>query len=313
MKSLSISEVFRPMIILSTILGTHPFHKHKNTISWSRVKMLFSLTCILIYVTTAVLFFIRVLDDTTDKIFIIMLTIKCFGCMAVLLVIMFSSHANFRKNLKTMTDIAEIDTELRNFGQEERIARSTYRHRKWLILLIFGNLFYNICSDCLVSLTNRFNLIDILVTITYPRIIVHNTNIIYCVVTIMIGERFKIVNELLHTLNPRSKEFSDKVNKLVFTHRLLVKVCQQLNSMYALQFLVWITQCFILLLNDVHLGIYAFFFAHLSFNFHYIFTNVRNCILNAFDLFYLSKRSAALCFEVIRIFQIDGVEQKNVF
>jgi hypothetical protein len=215
MKSLSISEIFRPMIILSTILGTHPFYKHKSTISWSRVKMLFSLTCILIYVATAVLFFIRFLDDTTDKIFIIMITIKCFGCMAVLLVIMFSSHANFRKNLKIMKDIAEIDTGLRNFGQEERIARSTYRHRKWLILLIFGNLFYNICSDCLVSLTNRLNLIDILVTITYPRIIVHNTNIIYCVVTMMIEERFKMVNELFHTLNPRSKEFSDKVNKLV--------------------------------------------------------------------------------------------------
>jgi hypothetical protein len=303
MKSLSIPEIFQPMIVLSKILGTHPFYGHKNTVDWSPAKLLFSFTCLLTYVAIAILFFIGFVHDHTDKIFIIMMIIKCFGCMTVLLVIMFSNHANFRKILKIIENISRIDRELGDLGQEERIARSTYRHQKWLILLISVNLLYNICSDCLVLITstNIFKLIQILVTITYPRIIVHNTNIIYCVFTIIVEERFKIVNELLHTLDTRSKEFSDKVTKVIFTHGLLVKMCQQLNSVYALQFLFWITQCFILLLNDVHIGIYAFFFAHLSFNFQYIFTDVRNCILNAFDLFYLSKRSAALCFEVTRI------------
>jgi hypothetical protein len=219
--------------------------------------------------------------------------------LVVLLVILLSSHTSHRKLLKMMSSISEIDLEVRCFGKEESIARSRYRYRKWLIILMFLNLFYNLVTDCYVALTQRLNLMEYYATITYPRIVVINVHIMYCIIAIMIEERFKIVNELFHKLDSRSKEFRENVTKLIVIHRVLVKVCQQLHSVYTLQFLLWITQSFIQVLNDLHLGIYVILFTNYSFYFYNIFYYVKNYIIYVFDLFYLSKRSATLCFEVV--------------
>jgi hypothetical protein len=298
MKPLSILEIFQPLISFSEILGSYPFKTHKTNVTIYRLKLLHSLICHFIYVTMITLFFIRCLHKYSDRIIIIVVTIKCFGCMVVLLVILLSSHTSHRKILKMMSSISEIDLEVKRFGQEERIARSRHRHWKWLIMLMFLNLFYNLVADCYVALTQRLNLMEYFATLTYPRIVVNNVHIMYCIITIMIEERFKIVNELFHKLDSRSKEFSVNVNKLAVMHRLLVKVSQQLNSVYALQFLLWISQCFILVLNDVHLGIHRFIFGQFSLKFYTIFIYTKNSIIYVFDLYYLSKRSARLCLEV---------------
>jgi hypothetical protein len=144
-------------------------------------------------------------------------------------------------------------------------------------------------------------MMEFLVSFTYPRIVVNNMNIVYCIIAIMIEERLKIVNEMFHKLNQKPKGISVNVTKLVAIHRILVNLCQQLNSVFALQFLLWISQSFILVLNDVHLGIYRFFFEPFSLNFFNIFIYVKNSIIYVFDLYYLSKRSARLCFEVTSI------------
>jgi hypothetical protein len=308
MRQLSILEIFRPMIFLSRILGTHPFKTHNNIVIFSRLKLFYSCICFLVYITIVNLFFFGSLHKFSGKVLITMIAFKCFGCMSVLLTIMFSSHANYGKTMKMMKSISEIDLKLGSLGQEERITRLTYRHRKQLIVLLFLNLFYSVVGNCVVGWIQRFNQVVFFVTFTYPRIVVTNMNIIYCVVALMIEDRLKIVNEMFHKLDSKSDTFCDDVTKLVFVHRLLVKVCRLLNSMYALQFLLWITQCFILVLNDLHLGIYILYFQHLSFNFQNTFAYVKNCINYVFDLYYLSKRSARLCFEVISIYQIYRTE-----
>jgi hypothetical protein len=308
MRQLSILEIFRPMIFLSKILGTHPFKTHNNIVIFSRLKLFYSCICLLTYITIVNLFFFGSLAKFSGKVLITMIAFKCFGCMAVLLTIMFSSHANYGKTMKMMKSIFEIDLKLESLGQEERITRLTYRHRKQLIVLMSLNLFYSVVGNCVVGWIQRFNQVVFFVTFTYPRIVVTNMNIIYCIVALMIEDRLKIINEMFHKLDSRSDTFCDDVTKLVFVHRLLIKVCQLLNSMYALQFLLWITQCFILVLNDVHLGIHILYFQHLSFNFQNTFAYVKNCISYVFDLYYLSKRSGRLCFEVISIYQIYRTE-----
>jgi hypothetical protein len=310
MRPLSILEIFRPMLFLSKILGTHPLKTHKNIVIFCRFKLFYSFICLLIYITIVILFFLRCVNKFPNKMFITMMAVKCFGCMAVLLTIMFSSYANYRKFLKMMESICEIDLQLGSFAQEERLARSTYRHRKQLIVLMSLNLLYNVVGNYLVGLTQRLNPVVFFVTFTYPRVVVTNMNIIYCVVALMIEDRFKIVNEMFHELDSRSNTFCVDVTKLVIVHRLLVKVSQLLNSVYALQFLLWITQCFVLVVNDLHLGIHILYFQHLPFNFQNTFAYVKNCISYVFDLYYLSKRSARLCFEVISIYQIYRTEQK---
>jgi hypothetical protein len=298
MKPLSILEIFQPLISFSEILGSYPFKTDKTNVTIYRLKLLHSLISHFIYVTMVILYFIYCLHKYSDRIIIIVVTLKCFGCMVVLLVILLSSHTSHRKILKMMSSISETDLEVKRFGQEERVAKSRHRHRKWLIMLMFLNLFYNLGADCYVGLTQRLNLMEYFATLTYPRIVINNVHIMYCIITIMIEERFKIVNELFHKLDSRSKEFGVNVNKLVVMHRLLVKVSQQLNSVYALQFLLWISQCFILVLNDVHLGFHRFIFGHFSLNFYRIFIYVQNSVIYVFDLYYLSKRSARLSFEV---------------
>jgi hypothetical protein len=299
MKPLSVLEIFQPLIFFSEILGSYPFKTHKTNVTIYRFKLLHSLICHFIYVTMTTLFLIRCLHKYSDRVVITMVIVKCFGCLVVLLVILLSSHTSHRKLLKMMSSISEIDLEVRCFGKEESIARSRYRYRKWLIILMFLNLFYNLVTDCYVALTQRLNLMEYYATITYPRIVVINVHIMYCIIAIMIEERFKIVNELFHKLDSRSKEFRENVTKLIVIHRVLVKVCQQLHSVYTLQFLLWITQSFIQVLNDLHLGIYVILFTNYSFYFYNIFYYVKNYIIYVFDLFYLSKRSATLCFEVV--------------
>ncbi|CAH1379671.1 unnamed protein product, partial [Tenebrio molitor] len=282
MKPLSILEIFQPLFVFSEMLGSYPFKTHKTNVTTYRIKQLYSLTCYFTYVTLVILFLIRCLQKYSDLIVVIILIIKCFGSMVVLLAIIVSSHTSHRKILKMMRSISEIDLELKKrFGQEERIARSRYRHRKWLIILIL-------------------NLMEYFATITYPRIVIINVHIMYCTITIMIEERFKIVNELFHKLDSRSKEFRENVTKLIVIHRVLVKVCQQLNSVYTLQFLLWITQCFILVLNDLYLATYILFFNNYSADFNNTFVYTKNILIYVFDLFYLSKRSATLCFEANR-------------
>jgi hypothetical protein len=300
MKPLSILEIFQPLFVFSEMLGSYPFKTHKTNVTTYRIKQLYSLTCYFTYVTLVILFLIRCLQKYSDLIVVIILIIKCFGSMVVLLAIIVSSHTSHRKILKMMRSISEIDLELKKrFGQEERIARSRYRHRKWLIILMFLNLFYNLVVDCYVGLTKSLNLMEYFATITYPRIVIINVHIMYCTITIMIEERFKIVNELFHKLDSRSKEFRENVTKLIVIHRVLVKVCQQLNSVYTLQFLLWITQCFILVLNDLYLATYILFFNNYSADFNNTFVYTKNILIYVFDLFYLSKRSATLCFEVV--------------
>jgi hypothetical protein len=301
MKPLSLLQIFRPMIILSKIAGTYPFKIHKSNLVFCRIKLLYSIVCLSIYVTLVSLFFISALHKfASDKILIIMISIKCFGCTAVTLAIIFSSFVNHKKMFNVIRNISEIDAELIRFGQEERIARSSYHHRRLLIILMSINLLYNIVGDCFVGLTKRHNSVEFFAMFTYPRTVVNNMNIVYCVMAIIVEERFKIVNDMFYKLTVRSRRFKFRVSKLVIIHRLLVKNCQQLNSVYSLQLLLWITQCFVLSLTDLHLGIFSILFKTLSSDFQSIFISVKNCTIYLFNLYYLAKRSARLSFQVIQ-------------
>jgi hypothetical protein len=261
------------------------------------------------YVTLVTLFFIHARHKfASDKVLIILISVKCFGCTAVTLAIIFSSFVNHKKMFNVIRNISEIDAELISFGQEERIARSSYRHRRLLIILMSINLLFNIVGDCFVGLTKRHNPVEFFAMFTYPRTVVNNMNIVYCVMTIMVEERLKIVNDMFHKLSVRSRRFKSSLSKLVIIHRFLVKNCQQLNSVYSLQLLLWITQCFVLSLVDLHLGIFSILFKPFSSNFQSIFISVKNCTIYLFNLYYLSKRSARLSFQVIQKNWNDRIE-----
>ncbi|RZC31885.1 7tm 7 domain containing protein, partial [Asbolus verrucosus] len=296
MKVFKFGEILKPAIQLTKILGINPFIFVNGRLVYSKVRVLQTVIYLIAYITSTFLFFknYTTLEFSRTKIVTFLILLRSFGWMTVMLIILFFAFTTYSTKLSKITSkIDTVDLELINLGQREELCRIGYQNKRTLIiLLIMVDLIFNTIGEGSTAW---------IITV----------NIIFFLFMMGIQKRFRLINDILLKKTVETN-FFESVTQLVSLHRILFKISLNINSIFSLQSLLWIILCSLLLVGDLHLILYTLFFdVHIT---HYkmIIVALKNCIINIFDLFYLSKRCGSLCHEANRTKRVFSAININV-
>nr|CAL23193.2 gustatory receptor candidate 60 [Tribolium castaneum] len=161
-----------------------------------------------------------------------------------------------------------------------------------LVLLVIVNLGLNGLIDwytvCLVPL----NPYQFFLAVQYPRIVVSTFNIVFYMYTLILEERFKLINLIIK----QEEFFSPKIKRMVLLHKTLVRVAKSLNQVFAPQLLLWVLLGVMVVTVDLHVFFFTLFNKLLG-QYPVGIVGVKNASLFIFDLIFLSFRCTKLCKE----------------
>ncbi|CAH1379676.1 unnamed protein product [Tenebrio molitor] len=246
-----------------------------------------------------------------------MLTTLCYVCA--------------KKTTAAMIELHKVDQILLKLGQIEQLARANWRTRNSAIFLVLVvNIALNLTEGVLKALTKSDKQIVYFIVVTYPRIALSNFNTLFFLMTLILEERFRIINGLILKrknesvgVGRYSKEanFCEVIDELVFIHKSLVRVSKEINQIFYANALFFVTADFILLVGDLYIIMYALFSGFFQKHVRTIISLVKNCTSYVTDLFYFAKRSSDLCHEANRTqvllagihINIEKEEERNTF
>ena len=152
------------------------------------------------------------------------------------------------------------------------------------------------------------------VVTVYPRMVISNVNLAFYMTLLVLQARFRIINSNILAKIEDSKrvrkyptkiDFCESVRHIVDLHKTLVKIGREVNSIFSVHLLVWIAVTFVLLVGDLYVTTYIFFFQLPETHILIIVNLFRNVLMYAFELFILAKYTTDLCEEVRKISEIS--------
>jgi hypothetical protein len=301
MNTLTCVEILRPATIMCNILGTNPFTYKNGRLVYSKIRLLQVFLCFTSSILFAIFYFTHYKQVylNVPKVVTFILMLRSLGWICTILLILVLTIFRFSKLTEVTASVKQVDSDLISLGQKDRIYKLGLQHRKILIfLLVLEQLVFNVLFDLHTMSNRNFSDPTFIGAFTYPRVACTTFHVAFIVYTIIIQKRFEIVNELLDACVNKSNGIpKNSINQLIYLHKILYKTSKDLNSVFSLQLLMWFGTCFLLTLWDLHSAIHTLLLEQIRWS--VIEVIAKNISYNVFDLFYLSKRCANLCYEVI--------------
>ncbi|XP_044263016.1 putative gustatory receptor 77a [Tribolium madens] len=193
-----------------------------------------------------------------------------------------------------------------------------------IFLVILEYLIGNIVS----IFSSKFDNIFGALTLLYPRMISCNMSVTYFGTTLLLEDRFKVVNNFLFgeklksrnfTKYPTDSNFCDKMKLLVNIHKQLIRICKTINSIFSLFFLLWVTVNFLCLVSDLYIVAYFLSTGQFLKYWQGMLRALKNVCIYSIEMFYISRRSSLLCFQGNRTkailvgfkFDLSNEEERN--
>jgi hypothetical protein len=303
MKPLTVLEIFQPLILALQILGINFAKVDKGKLIYSKLR----LTQTFVYFMICAIYTFRYWQSytiksvgTVTKALTLALICRCFGAILVMVVVLVLAYSGNTLRLHHATQqIFQLDSELSDTGMTEHIYKSNRQHRNIAIRLIFlVNIFSNIIVDILTALFNSHDLIEFFAVLVYPKLVVSIMNCTFMLYTILLQERYRMINEIIEKLFILQTTSSQKLTRVVHLHKTLTKISQEINSINGFQFLLWITFYFFLILGDLHALTFTLCFTYRPELFFIVFVVAKNVSTYVFELIYVATRCRRLCLEV---------------
>jgi hypothetical protein len=303
MKPLTVLEIFQPLVLALQILGINFAKVDKGKLIYSKLR----LTQTFVYFMICAIYTFRywknytiVSIGTVTKAVTLVLICRCFGSILVMVVVLVLAYSGYTLRLHHATQqISQLDSELSDTGMTEHIYESNRQHRNIAIRLIFlVNIFSNIIVDFLTVLFYPQDLIEFFAVLVYPKLVVSIMNCIFMLYTILLQERYRMINEIIKKFFILQTTSSQKLTRVVHLHKTLTKISQEINSINGFQFLLWITFYFFLILGDLHALTFTLCFTYRPELFFIVFVVAKNVCTYVFELIYVATRCRRLCLEV---------------
>lgn len=294
----SYTKIFSPISQISKTFGTHLTKNSKL----SKLRTLQSALSLSAIVTLSFYYFFKLLKERVQTLYFLVI-FRYFSFLTGLVLIVISNFWNYQNVPKILAKLAEIDHELTKFGLEKRLKKADKSLEKWSKIHVFG---FNVTANVLgalfsVILRKRPQILHWIV-LTYPRIVLCNFNSTFFILTMMVEERFKIVNIFLKKC--KKQDFDITVTKFIKIHSNLVRLVEEINRGFNLLIMFFVAIDFILLFWDLYI-IANSFIVKIVYNNRLIPSLIKNCIYYTLELMYFTRRSAKLCFEVFKKFFIS--------
>lgn len=235
-----------------------------------------------------------------------------------------------KKMVDQIVQFGRIDSQLKGMNLNSHFDKSERRVRRHLVvLLVLVNLIFNIFGEVASALVRDTNQILFFFVNVYPRMMIGFMTCTLNSIFLLGQTRFEMINELVSRkiensrkcVNyPNEANFCNEIQSLVEIHKILVRTCKEINSIFLVQVLVCITMDFVLLIGDLHTSMYIIFFDLFYKHFKIVLDMIKNCVTYVFDLVYLAKRTNDLCNEANRTkilllgidVDIDKESERNV-
>nr|XP_015839420.1 PREDICTED: putative gustatory receptor 28a [Tribolium castaneum] len=173
------------------------------------------------------------------------------------------------------------------------------------LLVILEYLIGNIVS----IFSSQFNDISGAFVLLYPRMIGCNLSVTYFGTTLLLEERFKLVNKFLLgecfksrncTKYPTDPNFCDKIKLSVNIHKELTRICRAINSIFSVFFLLWVTVNFLCLVSDLYIVAYLISSGQFFNYWQGELKAFKNVCIYSIEMFYIARRSSRLCSQANR-------------
>jgi hypothetical protein len=300
MNAPTLPEIFAPIIVTFKILGINFGKLQNGRIVHPKVGLLQTFTYVTICAICTIWYsdFVRINKNVAISfIWFIVFFFRCYMSLSVTTAALIVAFCKYRFDVALLTSkISQLDLCLVELGLKKRIGQVNRQHRHCATaLLVVINLVFNILCDAYSILHIPRGKILFCIIILYPRLVASTFNIVFLTFSIIIQERFKMINHVLEKY-PIDKKYS--LSHLVFLYTNLVKITQKLNSCFGLHLFLWIALCVALIVVESHALLYMFLYTRSSINdFKFVIISIKNILLYSFDVCYLSKRCSNLCTE----------------
>jgi hypothetical protein len=313
MKLLTYQEIFSCVHTTSQILGTYGFKRINGILHLSKWRLVQSAISISLCIALTTYYFTNSRYELMNefarvKIINFLLIFRAAANVTVLAMLTTLCYVCAKKTTAAMIELHKVDQILLKLGQIEQLARANWRTRNSAIFLVLVvNIALNLTEGVLKALMKSDKQIVYFIVVTYPRIALSNFNTLFFLMTLILEERFRIINGLILKrknesvgVGRYSKEanFCEAIDELVFVHKSLVRVSKEINQIFYANALFFVTADFILLVGDLYIIMYALFSGFFQKHVRTIISLVKNCTSYVTDLFYFAKRSSDLCHEV---------------
>jgi gustatory receptor len=298
MNAPTLPEIFTPITVTFKILGINFGKLQNGRIVHPKVGLLQTFTYLTICAICTIWYshFVRINKNfAMSFVWFIVFFFRCYMSLLVTTAALIVAFCRFHLDVALLTTkISQLDLCLVELGLKKRIGWVNRQHRHCAtVLLVVINLVFNILFDIYSILQIPQGKIFFCIIILYPRLVVSTFNIVFLVISIVIQERFKMINQVLEKY-PIDKKYS--LSHLVSLHTNLIKISQKLNSCFGLHLLLWIALCVALIVVESHALLYMFLYSSIN-DFKFVIISIKNILLYSFDLCYLSKRCSNLCTE----------------
>jgi hypothetical protein len=313
MKLLTYQEIFCYVHTTSKILGTYGFKRINGILHLSKWRLVQSAISILLCIALTTYYFKNSRYELMNefarvKIINFLLVFRAVANVTVLVIVTALCYVFAKKSTAAIIELHKVDQTLLKLGQREQLARANWKTRKSaMFLVLVVNIAFNMTEGVLKALTKSDKQVVYFIVVTYPRIALSNFNTLFFLMTLMLEERFRIINGLILKRKIESvgvgryskqANFCEAIDELVFIHKNLVRVTKEINQIFYVNALFFIAADFILLVGDLYIIMYALFSGFFQKHFRTIISLVKNCTSYVTDLFYFAKRSSDLCHEV---------------
>ncbi|EEZ97772.1 gustatory receptor 147 [Tribolium castaneum] len=281
---MKLHQVLQPAIITLQILGL-------NFGKLSKIKILHTITSLIMCLAVTFYYWKNRkvgFGFVLSKVVFLAAVTRSLGTIVVMIMVLALNYSGYFDKIVHLTQ--KID----NFDNEfEDIVSLNQKHKKMiLVLLVIVNLGLNGLIDwytvCLVPL----NPYQFFLAVQYPRIVVSTFNIVFYMYTLILEERFKLINLIIK----QEEFFSPKIKRMVLLHKTLVRVAKSLNQVFAPQLLLWVLLGVMVVTVDLHVFFFTLFNKLLG-QYPVGIVGVKNASLFIFDLIFLSFRCTKLCKE----------------
>ena len=312
MKLISYPEIFSHVHTMGKILGMWPFKRVKGRLHFTKLRIAQSFVSSAESFVLTVHFYMHFSSDLMEEFsrartIQFLIVFRSVSNVLVMVLLMVTNYVYSEQTSLAIVKMQEVDQAMVTSGQKDFLVRVNWKNRKSGNVMLGINLAFNIVCGVLKAITKSHNRVIYFLIATYPRIIISNFNTYFFMLTLMVEDRFRLINSMvLQSLDesikvrkyPTDSNFSKNVTDLMWWHKNLVDITRKLNEIYNLNVLLCITIDFILLVGDLYITMHALFFDLVYQHCKTVLSLSVNCVFYIVELFYFSKRASDVCNEV---------------
>lgn len=298
-------KTLQPLRATATILGIFPLKLANHNATLTILECIQNCIYLTIYVACFSHYYnklSRSLPGDFTKMNTVMYGLKFrrIGNVTVMCVTLVATILNRKKLLSVYEKISEVDVKLGLLGQKENIRRSNQRNGRNLVLLVVVvDLVYYIIGTWLTLSARKNNSAVEFIAIAYPLLVIANFNFTFYGIMTALQDRFKIVNEkILMTAPSENAIFCKSLEHLVAVHRNLTRLSRNINSVFSLHLLLWITLTCIAFVIDLYVLTWLLVMGFGTKYSSIVVNLIKNITMYIFDLFCFCYKSRQLCREV---------------